>query len=401
MDLVMLMAMLKLASAYHVPIPTITKEVDGTKIDINVEVDIDTGDTVSGEKIPKGRNETVTTSTPSSHLCVPKGMKCHAFLDNCCDDIECFRKNPRGSSKVGICGKPELPEPSTKKPEECLPMGSKCYWNPKFSGATKCCDDFECLRGVFGNDQSAMGICGKWAPPKPSTQKPDDCMPKGMRCDAFLDKCCDDMECIRTGWGANKWGKCDKPALPEPSTQKPEKCLPMGMKCIQFQSNSKGLYKCCDDLECLPDDKIPFLALGRCGKPAPPKPSTQKPEECVPKGMSCFQDDKCCKDLICFISGNKLEGTCEYDPNEKPSTKKPEECVPSGPCTTSDECCDNMICHSRHGCIPWTIAPQCKKAGESCAAGTTDPKDQCCPNHLCDLDNHVCRRVSYRSLSNA
>ena len=39
-----LAAVVKLAAAYSVAIPTITKDLDGTQIDIDVQVDIDTGD---------------------------------------------------------------------------------------------------------------------------------------------------------------------------------------------------------------------------------------------------------------------------------------------------------------------------------------------------------------------
>ena len=55
-------AMLSLVTAYHAPIPKITKEVDGTKINVNIAIDTKTGDSVDTER---SQLPVVVTQNPS------------------------------------------------------------------------------------------------------------------------------------------------------------------------------------------------------------------------------------------------------------------------------------------------------------------------------------------------
>merc|ERR1711962_1414681 len=115
---VTLTVLLKLASAYHFPIPTITKEVDGTKIDVNVEVEIDTGDEPVPPIVPtmpptlKPRQ---TTKKPSIK-CANIGEKC-SLLENlkCCGGLEC------STLLAGVCREPPL-----RSGQQCLPSGCQC-----------------------------------------------------------------------------------------------------------------------------------------------------------------------------------------------------------------------------------------------------------------------------------
>jgi len=123
-------AFLKLVATYHVPIPTITKEIDGAKVDLNVGVHIDTGDD-SPSPGP------ITHPPPAE--CEPEDGPC-VVDDDCCDEMTCVYKEPaeyyEGEQKCEYWrNKP--PKPSTKKPEECLPEGMNCW-------ADNCCDDMIC-----------------------------------------------------------------------------------------------------------------------------------------------------------------------------------------------------------------------------------------------------------------
>jgi len=65
-------ALLSLVSAYHVPIPKNTKEVDGTKINVNIAIDTKTGDSVDTERNQiVGGSEVVPHSLPWQVVFMP------------------------------------------------------------------------------------------------------------------------------------------------------------------------------------------------------------------------------------------------------------------------------------------------------------------------------------------
>jgi len=128
-------AFLKLVATYHVPIPTITKEIDGTKVDLNVGVHIDTGDDSPspGPGVPW-----VKPSTQKPEECVPVGGSC-THNGECCDFNSCIDGR--------VCGHPFL---QPKEPKKCVPKGQKCILDGN------CCYDLYC--GSVGGTHICLPI---------------------------------------------------------------------------------------------------------------------------------------------------------------------------------------------------------------------------------------------------
>merc|ERR1719370_172917 len=144
--LLALAAVMKLAAAYSVAIPRITKDLDGTKIDIDVQVDIDTGDDGSAEG-PKGPGRLSTPSgppgppEPPAPYCLEEGRHCHAVMIPCCDDLIC---NMIGYPANWICEKKEI-EPTSAPEPICIAEGQECGGVcPPDKPCLPCCDDMIC-----------------------------------------------------------------------------------------------------------------------------------------------------------------------------------------------------------------------------------------------------------------
>jgi len=242
---------LKLAAAHSISIPTITKEIGGTKIDIDVQVDIDTGgesDQAEGKVPPFDRhlyNHTTTTTTIQPEpKCLAEFQNCFDKRHHCCEGlvcsgVECVKKRERE----------EIPPPTQPA---CVPEGQDCRRTQ-----VQCCEGLKC--GIWG-------FCLKpWIPPPPIKPEPN-CIPKGQECMWGIGRCCEGLACDTS---VRPRGKCrrlmTKPTVPTPPIAPPTrptpKCTPAGEPCSGIGTQAE----CCEGLMC---DR------GSCFKPwiLPPPP---------------------------------------------------------------------------------------------------------------------------------
>merc|ERR1711962_935405 len=288
---VTLTVLLKLASAYHFPIPTITKEVDGPKSDVNVEVEIDTGDEPT---VPPTLKPRQTTKKPSIK-CANFGERC-SLLENlkCCGGLEC------STLLAGVCRLPPKPVESQckKAGESCTPGTASKESDP----SSRCCPNHLC--------DLDNNVCRRVANVGPPVSENPSCSPhmglEGEPCpvaDCGDCICCPPLICSDS--------LCQKPGnvtLTDPPVEPPVSDAPIeppisdpnhpDERCMVTVEGDPcpickaGWCKCCSPLTCLG---------GKCQKPSEMCMAGEGDPCPICKAGWC----KCCSPLTC--SGGKCQ----------------------------------------------------------------------------------------------
>jgi len=311
----LILAVLKLASASHVTVPKIIKEVDGTIIEVNVEVDIDTGDDASGPIVdPRPSTSAPITRAPTAmpattpEECVPKWERCRFDLE-CCEGLECYGNRIVCMPKELI---PTDPIIGPRNATQCLNVSEPCI------------NDEECCEGICQFSPWPVYPPRKVCGPKPDTPPtaappttPEQCLPEGEHCRIDQD-CCEGMVCYTSPIKIYPPIKLCKykdvipteptlPTLPPPTT--PKECLTVLKRCGDGQDCCEGLtcketvWKPIAEKVCVPEQETtsaPLTTPGpdqcqkagqRCEPGTPSQPSTLV---CCPNHL-CDLDSKVCR----------------------------------------------------------------------------------------------------------
>jgi len=247
-------ALLKLAAAYSVAIPRITKDLGGTQIDIDVQVDIDTG--ADSPTIGTG----IGTTVEPEPVCAVEGENCYSG-QHCCDGLtcnsfdECF---PKDNSTL----------PPTVEPPVCLAEGQKCEFNyfigpgnrEEWSPPEKlCCGDMKC----------------GWTPNERYPTCTSQCLAENEECRMFVeDACCQGLKCDTmhiggfglpghcrkdTGPGNNN-GNLTPPSVSSESIEgarlPDEQCQTAGQPCVPGTVSRESTLVCCPNHLCDLDHKV-------------------------------------------------------------------------------------------------------------------------------------------------
>jgi len=348
---------------------------EGETIDIDIQVDIDTGDE-GGITIP------------------PAGP----------DPTEPTEPEPL----------PDTPSPPEVK---CLSKGAPCNWGSK--GAEECCEGHHCYQGPT--------CLAPWCKPPPAYCRVNDdveppsseCLQEGDDC-APLDECCEGFFCENQNSGPTKKfiGKCVKGVPPSP------KCLSKGDICKPWKEGVEGMEEeqCCEGHYCRRDYRN--YRTSRCAV----EPTLTPADECLPEGAICNKGGgkECCEGHICPIilceaNGCRVPPTrCEVkptpdsqeptEPEPLPDTPSPPEvkCKSKGaPCNRGAvECCKGHHCYQptcnagplfSRGCRPGPAycranddveppSSECKLEGDDCDPTGRLKAEQCCEGHHCQTE---------------
>merc|ERR1711962_1585261 len=198
---VLVLWVLQLTAARRFPTIPIHKEIVGpggenTKVDINIEVDIDGFDDPEDSGSNRGPTDEppVTTETIEPE-CKKRDSHCEGDKD-CCDGLRCT-----GNVDHAFCepSRPTQPPPSSLPPI-CLKTGEDCFDTPD-----NCCDGLRCS---YKMDDGREASCVEaYKPPPISTLPPTvvpepTCRKAGEYCAITMDhptrqdNCCDGLRCV-------------------------------------------------------------------------------------------------------------------------------------------------------------------------------------------------------------
>jgi len=248
--LLILTAASTLAAAHHVPVPTITKEVDGTKIDINVNVDIDTGgNLIARSKTPATPvTQPTVPSTVEPPACAAEGQQCNFKYyigpgseeekppeTLCCGDMKCGYLPGEGQKCV--------------KASSCQAENEGC----RFGVRDACCQGLYCTSRLIGG----FGLPGYCLRRLTGTEK---CIPEHHYCKEDKPCCgglaCEDFQDRSTCQEKTGSGKIStmSPNLSTKPTQ--GQCQTAGQPCQPGTESRESSLVCCPNHLCDLDHKI-------------------------------------------------------------------------------------------------------------------------------------------------
>jgi len=262
--IVLVLSLMELATPTSIPIHKQVVGPGGENIDIDIQVDIDTGDE-SDVPAPEptrpdfGRHSTPSPAPPITtfyeNKCKEEGeWFCSALSDkpnSCCDGLECVLPGLE-SFLPSRCVKP-LPKCLAKGQFDCRPRPPAALLLPK--SAKECCPGLECNSYACKADAPCLPHCVESIEPKSTTPvitQPSKCLAEGKYdCSPTNpeEKCCDGLECIFNGCKAlAPW--CQRYSCVKKSLEA-AKCLKTGQDCTPGNPEAK----CCPNNLCDLDNR--------------------------------------------------------------------------------------------------------------------------------------------------